>query len=84
VFGKSAVLLGAQLGAQALERAIPGRPSSNETKAGSATGLPSRPFVLPSILGGGTYQPTTGNVLIFLVIGIVVFFGILTFAGRRR
>lgn len=73
VFGKSAVVLAGTLASRAIEREVPGRSSSGSTKAGSATGLPTRPFVLPSILGGGTFAPTGQNMLfVFLAIGAAV------------
>lgn len=75
VFGKSAVVLAGNLGATALERSVPGRPSSDYTKAGAPAGLPPRPFVLPSFLGGGTFSPTSGNIMIAVIaagVGLVL------------
>jgi hypothetical protein len=74
IFGKSAVVLGGTLAANAIERSIPGRPSSDRTLAGAPAGLPARPFVLPSFLGGGTFSPTSGNIMIAVIVaGIAVF-----------
>ena len=74
VFGKSAVVLAGSLGAKALERAVPGKPSSDATRPGSPTGLPPRPFVLPSFLGGGTFSPTSANIMYAVIaVGIAVF-----------
>lgn len=69
VFGKAAVVLGGTLAAQALERSIPGRPGVNDTKPGAPAGLPARPFVLPSFLGGGTFSPTSSNLMIAVIVG---------------
>lgn len=69
VFGKSAVVLGGTLAGQALARSVPGRPDLSTTKAGAPLGLPARPFVLPSFLGGGTFSPTSGNIMMAVIIG---------------
>lgn len=82
VFGKSAVVLAGTLGAQALERAVPGRPSSEATRAGAPAGLPPRPYVLPSFLGGGTFSPTSGNIMIAVIAAGVGLLLLALFARR--
>ena len=83
VFGKSAVVLAGTVGAQALSKAaVPGRPSSDSTKPGAPFGLPARPFVLPSFLGGGTFSPTSSNVMIAVIVaGVAVL--LLALVARR-
>jgi hypothetical protein len=82
VFGKSAIVLAGTLGAQALERSIPGRPASDSTRAGAPAGLPARPFVLPSFLGGGTFSPTSGNIMIAVIAAGVGLLLLALFARR--
>jgi len=71
VFGKTAVTLAGTLAANALERAVPGRAPSSATKAGMPVGLPPRPYVLPSILGGGTFSPSGSNMTFLAVIAVI-------------
>lgn len=73
VFGKSAVVLAGTLGAKAIEgafseRSVPGRPSSYSTLSAGPQVIPARPIPLPSWLGGGTFTPTSSN-LMYLVMG---------------
>jgi len=82
VFGKTAVSLAAQLGASALERVVPGRPSSERSKPGAPQGLPSRPYILPSFLGGGSFSPSTGNTVFIILAAALALFAIVSFARR--
>lgn len=82
VFGKSAITLAGSIGATALERAVPGRPSSESTRPGAPAGLPARPFVLPSFLGGGTFSATSGNVMFAVIAAGIGLFALLLFARR--
>jgi hypothetical protein len=82
ILGKAAVTLAGTIGAQALqrasqplaERAVPGRPTSTGSLSGAPMGLPARPFVLPSFLGGGTFSATSSNILLWVVGAAVAFF----------
>lgn len=82
VFGKSAIVLAGKVGADALERAIPGRPGSQETRPGAPAGLPPRPFVLPSFLGGGTFSPTSGNIMLAVIAAGIALFAVAIFTRR--
>lgn len=83
IFGKAAVTLAGTVGAQALERAIPGRPSSSDTRMASGTGytIPPKPFVLPTFLGGGSFSPTSGNMLMLIIAGLA---GVFVLAAIMR
>jgi hypothetical protein len=85
IFGKSLTIFGGVLASKALERAtpsvagggersVPGRPSSSIQYAGAPLGLPARPYVLPSWLGGGTFEASSTNILYLVIAGAVAFF----------
>lgn len=84
IFGKSLSVLGGVLASKALERApgvtgtaernVPGRPSSSIQYAGAPLGLPARPYVLPSWLGGGTFEASSTNILYIVIAAAVAFF----------
>lgn len=81
-FGKTAVMLAGTIGAQALSRTVPGRPTSSKTHPGSPVGLPARPLVLPSFLGGGSFSAPSGSSL-FLILAATLG-AILLFRFARR
>jgi len=86
VLGKSAVVLAGTLGAKALssalgERDVPGRPASSATRSAGYQVIPPRPFVLPSFLGGGTFSPSSGN-LIYIALAAVGVLVLLVLARR--
>ena len=84
IFGKSLSILGgvvlskaadkAQQSLAGGERSVPGRPSSSIQYAGAPLGLPARPYVLPSWLGGGTFEPTSTNILYLVMAAAAAFF----------
>ena len=91
IFGKAAITFAGTLGAIGLQHAaeslgtrdVPGRPISAGTLPGAPHGLPARPYPLPSFLGGGTFTPTSSNILL-LVIGAAVAFFVIALAVSKK